>query len=255
MDLATIIGVVLGFGLIIGSMLMGGSIMMFVNGPGLAIVVGGTAATVLINEGLPQVIGAIKVALQAFFNKTSSSGALIDRIVDLAGKARKEGLVSLENEDIEDEFLARGVKLGVDGLSPEVITEALNSELSALKKRHTRGQAIFKFAAASAPAMGMIGTLIGLVQMLQALEDPAAIGPSMAVALLTTMYGAIIAFVLCGPIAAKLEIRSGEETQRKNLAVVGVESILKGDNSMVIQSKLESFLSPSERAAYQETKS
>ena len=254
MDLATVIGIVLGFGLIIGSMLLGGSIMMFVNAPGLLIVVGGTLATVLIKEGMPQVIGAIKVALQAFFNKTASDGELIDRIVDLAGKARKEGLVSLENEEIEDEFLARGVKLGVDGLSPEVITEALNSELAALRKRHLRGQSIFKFAAGSGPAMGMIGTLIGLVQMLQALEDPAAIGPSMAVALLTTMYGAIIAFVICNPIASKLEVRSGEETLRKTLAVVGVESILKGDNSMVIQSKLEAFLSPAERAAYQESK-
>lgn len=254
MDIATLVGIILGFGLVLGSMALGGPISMFVNTPGLLIVVGGTIAATLINEGLSHVTGAVKVCLQAFFDRKNEPGEMIAQIVDLASKARKEGLVSLEGEVIEDEFLARGVRLGVDGLSPEVIQSTLMSELAALKRRHERGHKIFKFMGSTAPAMGMVGTLIGLVQMLQAMEDPAAIGPAMAVALLTTLYGAILAFLVFLPIAAKLEIRTTEEVVHKKLAIVGVDSILKGDNTLVIQSKLESFLSPAERSARSEGK-
>ncbi|MCP5055617.1 MAG: motility protein A [bacterium] len=249
MDLATLIGIVLGIGLIIGAMLLGGSIMAFVNAPGLLIVVGGTIAATLINESMGLVAGAAKVYVQAFFEKAPSATELIDKVVDLAAKARKEGLVSLEGEDIPDPFLARGVQLGVDGLAPEIINGILEGELKTLKSRHGRSQAVFKFMASTAPAMGMIGTLIGLVQMLQAMEDPAAIGPAMAVALLTTLYGAILAFVLFAPIASKLETRTKSEVAHKTLAIIGVESILKGDNSMVIQSKLDAYLSPADREA------
>lgn len=143
--------------------------------------------------------------------------------------------------------MARGVRLGVDGLSPELITETLKGELSAMKERHERGQQIFKFMSTTAPSMGLIGTIIGLVQMLQNLDDPDSIGPAMAVAVLTTLYGAILAFVVYGPIGEKLANRTAEEVAVKKLAIAGVESILKEDNSMVIQSKLESFLSPEER--------
>ncbi len=249
MDIATLIGIVLGLGLIVASMLLGGSLMMFVNIPGLLIVVGGTIAATLINESLGRVIGAIKVYMQAFFVKPVSAIELIEKVIDLAAKARKEGLVSLEGEDIPDDFLARGVQLGVDGLAPEVIHAILTGELDTLKKRHTRGQTVFRFMGATAPSMGMIGTLIGLVQMLGSMEDPATIGPAMAVALLTTLYGAILAFVLFLPIASKLETRTKEEVAHKSLAIIGVESILKGDNSMVIQSKLDAYLSPEEKAA------
>ncbi len=254
MDLATLIGIVAGMALIVGSMAMGSSIMAFFNVPGLLIVVGGTVAATLINESLGQVIGAIKVYFQAFFERKSSPGELIDKVVDLAAKARKEGLVSLEGEDIEDDFLARGVQLGVDGLSPEIINAILQGELDTLKRRHSRGQAVFRFMGSTAPAMGMIGTLIGLVQMLQNMSDPSAIGPAMAVALLTTLYGAILAFVLFQPIASKLETRTKTEVAHKTLAIIGVESILKGDNSMVIQSKLDAYLSPQEREARKESK-
>lgn len=254
MDLATLIGILAGLSLIFGSMALGGPIMAFFNVPGLLIVVGGTLSATLMNESMGQVIGAIKVYMQAFSEKKVSPTALIEKVVDLAAKARKEGLVSLEGEDIEDPFLARGVQLGVDGLSPEIINAILEGELDTMKKRHTRGQTVFKFMASTAPAMGMIGTLIGLVQMLQNMSDPAAIGPSMAVALLTTLYGAILAFVLFLPIASKLEQRTKAEVAHKNLAIIGVESILKGDNSMVIQSKLDAYLSPAEREAKKEDK-
>jgi chemotaxis protein MotA len=135
----------------------------------------------------------------------------------------------------------------VDGLSPEIIEGILRGELKTLKQRHQRGQTVFRFMGTTAPAMGMVGTLIGLVQMLKTLDDPSTIGPAMAVALLTTLYGAVMAFVLFNPIASKLEARTSEEVAHNELAIAGVESILKGDNSMVIQSKLESFLSPAER--------
>ncbi len=247
MDLGTIVGLILGFGLIIGAMMIGGGVMPFVDAQSALIVIGGTFAATMINQKLPFVIAGLKSAMQAFFDRSSPKAEMVPLIIDLAGKARKEGLVALEGEQIDDPFMARGVRLGVDGLSPELITETLKGELSAMKERHERGQQIFKFMSATAPSMGLIGTIVGLVQMLQNLDDPDSIGPSMAVALLTTLYGAILAFVVYGPIGQKLANRTAEEVAVKKLAIAGVESILKGDNSMVIQSKLESFLSPAER--------
>ncbi|MCG8588501.1 MAG: MotA/TolQ/ExbB proton channel family protein [Proteobacteria bacterium] len=254
MDLGTLVGIVLGFGLILGSMALGGGIMPFVNVQSVLIVVGGTLSATLINQRVPYVLGAIKVMLQAFFDRSRPADEMIPTIVHLAGKARKEGLVSLEGEQIDDDFMARGVRLGVDGLSPDIIKTTLTSELFALKQRHQRGQKIFRFMGGTAPSMGLIGTIIGLVQMLRNLEDPDSIGPAMAVALLTTLYGAILAFLVFNPIADKLENRTVEEVHRKRLAIVGVESILKGDNSMVIQSKLDAFLSPEERARQEAAK-
>jgi len=249
MDLGTIIGLVAGFGLIGWAMMMGSGIMPFVDVPSIIIVLGGTIAACFTYQRIPNVIAGFKCAIQAFLDKSTSKADMIPLIVSLANKARKEGLVALEGEQIDDPFLARGVRLGVDGLSPEVIKEALAGELSALKERHDRGQKLFKFMASTAPAMGLIGTIIGLVQMLQNLADPDAIGPAMAIALLTTLYGAMFAFIIFGPIAEKLTNRTTEETAVKKMAIAGVESILKGDNSMVIQSKLMAFLSPEEREA------
>jgi len=249
MDLGTIVGLVLGFGLILGAMMLGGGVMPFVDAQSALIVIGGTFAATMINQRLPYVVSGLKCAMQAFFDKSSPKAELVPLIIDLAAKARKEGLVALEGEQIDDPFMARGVRLGVDGLSPELIKETLAGELSSMKARHERGQQIFKFMSTTAPSMGLIGTIVGLVQMLQSLDDPDSIGPAMAVALLTTLYGAILAFVVYGPIGEKLANRTADEVAVKKLTIAGVESILKGDNSMVIQSKLESFLSPEEREA------
>ena len=248
LDLATLLGLIIGLALIIGSMMMGGSLDAFINGPGLAIVVGGTFAAMFITEALGNVLGAFKVVMNAFINKSKPPEELVPVILELGNKARKEGIVALEGAEIDDPFLARGIRLGVDGLSPDVIEASLESELAGLKKRHERGAQIFKFMATTAPSMGMIGTLIGLVQMLGTLDDPGAIGPAMAVALLTTLYGAILAFLMFGPLADKLGNRSAEEAMRSRIAIVGVASILNGDNSLVTQSKLMAYLGPKERA-------
>ncbi len=249
MDLGTIIGLVLAFGLIIGAMMLGGGVGPFIDAQSAMIVIGGTFAATMVCQKMNHVIAAVQLFMQAVFDKSSPIDDLIPVIIHLAGKARKEGLVSLEGETIEDPFMARGVRLGVDGLSPDIIKTTLDSELAAMKTRHERGQDIWKFMCATSPSMGLIGTIVGLVQMLQNLDDPDSIGPAMAVALLTTLYGAIFAFVIFGPIATKLAARTAEEVSAKKLTIVGVESILKGDNTMVIQSKLEAFLSPQQREA------
>jgi len=247
-DIATIVGIVLCFGLIIGSILMGGSITAFVDIPSVLIVFGGTIACTLTMERLERVLGAFKVAMNAIrAGKTASVSETIKRIVELSAIARREGVLALENETVDDEFLAKGVRMAVDGMAEEEILATLQAELVAMKERHSRGQKLFKFMTATAPSMGMIGTLIGLVQMLQTLDDPSSIGPAMAVALLTTMYGAILAFVVCGPIAEKLGLRSKEEAARMTVVIEGIASIVKGQNAAIIQEKLEARLAPQER--------
>lgn len=247
MDIATLIGVVLGFGLIIGSILLNGSLMAFFDVPSVLIVIGGTVAVVLIAESLDKVLSGVNVAKHAFIQKEPDVGGTIERILQLSNKARREGILALEDETVEDPFLAKGLRMAVDGIAREEIRETLTVELVAMKARHSRGQNLFKFAAATAPSMGMIGTLIGLVQMLQALDDPSSIGPAMAVALLTTMYGAIVAFVVCNPIAEKLKRRSAAETMNMTIVIEGVDSIAKGHNAAIIRDKLEARIDPNDR--------
>ena len=200
-------------------------------------------------EKLPAVIGGIKVAMKAFFGKSEAPEDTIKVVNELAQAARKDGILALEGMKVENPFLAKAVRLAVDGIAPEEIRASLVSELAAMRSRHKRGKKLFEFMAATAPSMGMIGTLIGLVQMLQALDDPASIGPAMAVALLTTFYGAIIAFVVCAPIAEKLAINSDEETSSMTIVVEGIDGILKGENPRMLQEKLEGYLAPSKRSA------
>ena len=247
MDIATLIGIVMGFGLIIGSILLNGSLMAFFDMPSVLIVIGGTVSVVLIAERLDKVLSGVNVAKHAFIQKEPDVGATIERILQLSNKARREGILALEDETVEDPFLAKGLRMAVDGIAREEIRETLTVELVAMKARHSRGQNLFKFAAATAPSMGMIGTLIGLVQMLQALDDPSSIGPAMAVALLTTMYGAIVAFVICNPIAEKLKRRSGAETMNMTIVIEGVDSIAKGHNAAIIRDKLEARIDPGDR--------
>jgi len=250
MDLATIIGVIAGIGLILFAILLGGSLGSFINPPGLAIVVGGTIAATLIMQRLSIVLGAIKVALNVLFYRQKPAKEIIDSVIALATIARKEGLLALEREEIDNAFLQKGVNMIVDGLSDKDVENVLRTELNYLKQRHRRGQKVFKFMAASSPAFGMVGTLIGLVQMLMTMDDPSSIGPSMAVALLTTLYGAILAFLFFAPIAAKLESRTTEETDRLEMIMAGLAGVMNGDNPRIIEQQLISFLEPKERAAF-----
>lgn len=249
MDIATIIGIVAGFGLIVGSILSNGEITAFIDVPSLLVVVGGTIASTLIAERLPRVLAGFKVGLNTVFSKTPDPVASIEKITELATAARKDGILALEKAEVTDPFLGKGVRLAVDGIAPEEIKASLQGEFISLKQRHKRGQKLFRFMSGTAPSMGMIGTLIGLVQMLQALDDPAAIGPAMAVALLTTLYGAIVAFLVCGPIADKLETRTSEETENMIIVMEGIDGILKGENPKLIKEKLEGYLAPKARSA------
>ncbi|MDD9932168.1 MAG: MotA/TolQ/ExbB proton channel family protein [Myxococcales bacterium] len=247
MDIATPIGIVVGFGLIVGAILVGGSLSSYIDIPSLLIVVGGTVAATLICEKLPNLLGAVGVVKNAFRFPPGDAVATIAKIIELSNIARREGVLALENQKIEDPFLAKAVRKAVDGLPQDEIQDGLTAELVAMKQRHQRGQKLFRFMGTTAPSMGMIGTLIGLVQMLQTLDDPAAIGPAMAVALLTTMYGAILAFLVFNPLAEKLERKSAEESANMAVVIAGIESILKGHNAMIIKDKLEARLSPKER--------
>jgi chemotaxis protein MotA len=249
MDLATIIGLVGGFGLVLAAMVLGGAPLAFLDVPSMLIVVGGVAATTFIMFPMSTVIGAVKVALKAFREDTWNMDAIIDQMVGLSRLARTNGILALEDaeKDIENPFLKKGIQLAVDGNEEDLIRFIMATDYGFTQQRHAVGQKVFKQMGAMGPAMGMIGTLIGLVQMLRSLDDPSTIGPSMAVALLTTLYGALIANLVCIPIANKLEFRSKEEALAKQVVTEGIISIMQGANPKVLKDKLEAFVPPEMR--------
>jgi len=253
-DIATLIGLVATFALIVGSILLGGSLTAFVDLPSILIVVGGVITTTLIMQKLPVVLATVKVVVQSFFDRATPETELVEKIVELADKARREGLLALESIEIPDEFLNKGVRLAVDGTELDEINQVLNAELDSLKGRHGQGQEVLEFMKGNAPALGMIGTLIGLVNMLQNLSDPSAIGPAMAVALLTTFYGAILAFIVFGPINDKLKARTAEEVSRMEMCILGVNCLNKGEHPRLVKEKLLAFLPPPQRAALEAAK-
>ncbi|MEW6426986.1 MAG: MotA/TolQ/ExbB proton channel family protein [Thermodesulfobacteriota bacterium] len=249
MDLATVIGLVLAIVLVLGAIMLGGSLLLFIDIPSVFIVVGGTVATAFIRFGMKDVFNSSKVAMNAFFVKLNSPQQIIQEIVNLANIARKNGLIVLEQQPIEDPFLKKAIMYCVDGHEAEFISEVLRKEVSLTAERHELGKKVFAGMGDSSPAFGMIGTLIGLVQMLANMSDPASIGPSMAIALLTTLYGALIANVVCIPIADKLALRSQEEERNRRLIIEGVLGILKGLNPRVMEEFLQTFLPPKDRVA------
>jgi Flagellar motor component len=246
-DLATIVGIIGALALIVIAMLMSGELGMFVNGPSLVIVVGGTIFAVMAKYGLSQFLGAIKVAGKSFSTKLPNPYDLIEEIVALADEARKGGLLSLEGKEVSSDFLQRGIQLLVDGHDPDVVKSLLSIDKNKAEERHQVGASIFGAMAEMAPAMGMIGTLIGLVAMLANMDDPKAIGPAMAVALLTTLYGAVIANAICGPISDKLKLRAGEEAMVKSLVIDALLAIQGGQNPRVIDSMLRNYLPEGKR--------
>lgn len=245
MDIATLIGFIGAFGVIFMSI---DDIGKFVDTPSLLIVVAGSILVVLMRSSLAEFLGAIKVALKALLGKGDAPEDLIKQLVNLGAIARKDGMIALEGEQIANPFLAKAVGMLVDGTDPELIEQALQRENEVMKARHGVGQSIFTSWAEIAPAMGMIGTLIGLVQMLSAMDDPKSIGPSMAIALLTTMYGAILANVICIPLAQKLGNKSASEAQNNELIIQGVMFIQSGGNPRLLSDLLASFVSPKNRA-------
>ncbi len=246
MDIATLIGICTAFALVVGAILMGSGLTLFINIPGLMIVAGGTLGATMINYPLPDILKVTKVVKNAFFHRKQTVKELIGEFVALAGTARREGILALESSigDMRDEFMRKGLQLSIDGLEPSSIREILSTEIDSIQDRHKLGAEIFTTLGTFAPALGMIGTLIGLVQMLQTMDDPSTIGPAMAVALLTTFYGALMANVLFLPIAGKLRNRSSEEVMAKELMAEGIMSIAKGDNPRLLEQKLNAFLAP-----------
>ena len=247
MDLATIIGLISGAGLIISAIVMGGSAGIFVNIPGILIVIGGTFATAFIKFTLQDVFNSIKVAMKAFLVKVDPPEEIITTMIGYAKMAKKEGLISLDQENPKDPFMAKALRYLSDGYDENLIEDMLNKDIRMTVGRHTTGQAVFKGMGDSAPAFGMIGTLIGLVQMLSSMSDPASIGPSMAVALLTTLYGALLANFICLPLADKLVMRSQQEQQRKLIIREAAVGINQAQSPMVLEESLKIYLAPNVR--------
>lgn len=247
MDLATLIGLVGAFGIIATAIVIGGSALIFLNVPSLLIVGLGTIMVVLMKFPLAHFFSAFKIAMKAFLHKPEDPQSLIREGVELANIARKEGVLGLEGREISNPFLERGIQLCVDGHEPEFVRQMLNKDVNLTIERHERGQAIFRAIGDVAPAMGMIGTLIGLVQMLSNMDDPKAIGPAMAIALLTTLYGAIIANAFAIPIADKLALRSNEERLNKALILEAINAIQEGINPRVMEELLKTYLPVGER--------
>lgn len=244
MDIATVLGVFSAFGLVVGTILMGGGFGLFINIPSLLIVVGGTLGVTLINYPIRDVFGVFNVAKKAIFTPNMPVNKLIRRFVEYANKSRKEGILALESEikSVKDDFLKKGVQLSIDGLEPQDINQILETEIEFIRNRHQLGAEIFSTMGAYALALGMIGTLIGLVQMLQKMESPSTIGPAVAIALLATFYGAVMANIVCIPLSGKLRTRSKEEVLIKEMAVQGIMCLSNGDNPRILEQKLKAFI-------------
>lgn len=261
MDPITIIGILLAFGATFSAMFMGGMdpIAIFFGSPAsIVLVLGGAIGATLASGTMAQAAGAAKVLVKAI---TGGGGAdqpgTIQQLVEFADVARKEGLLALESklESIEDPFMKKGLELAVDGTDPEEIAEILDLDLRRLMTRHKDGAAFFTSAAGYAPAFGMVGTVIGLIDMLGKLDDPSTLGPSMAVAFITTLWGAFLANFLFQPIAARLKKLSADEVAYRELVIEGVLAVQSGANPRALAGKLVTFLPPGKRDEVLEKKS
>ena len=249
MDLATLIGFITAWALIIATIALGSGALVFINAPSFMIVIGGAFAVVLMRFTLAQFLGSFKTAAKAFLYKTESAEDLIASVVELATVARKEGLLALEGREIVNPVLEKGITMLVDGHEPAIVKSSLTTEMNEAVARHSIGQDIFKQIGDAGPAMGMIGTLVGLVQMLSNMSDPKSIGPAMAVALLTTLYGAMLANMFALPVSDKLALRSAEEQTNKNIIIMSVLGIQEGQNPKVLEELLKNYLPASKRDA------
>lgn len=258
MDIASIVGFAMGIVMVVLGIVTGeagpAALPGFIHGISLIITVGGSVTGTLMAHSIQDFIKGVKGIFLIMKVPDYDPGNVIKTIIDLSNIARKEGLLALEEaaNGIEDEFLKKGIMLVVDGTDPELVRGILETDLVCLETRHKKVIGVWEKWAELGPAWGMIGTLIGLVNMLKKLDDPSAIGPAMAVALLTTLYGSLIANWLCNPVATKLKVNNDIEMMMKEVTVEGLLSIQAGENPRVIEEKLKSFLSPKARQSMSE---
>ena len=247
MDLATLIGLIGAIATVGATILLGGSAGTFVNGPSLIVVLVGTLLVCMIKFSMGQFLSATKIAVKAFTNRVRGPDEIIEKSVELAKAARQSGILALEEAEVPDPFMKKGINLLIDGYDSDVVKKMLFDDVRLTLQRHENGQAIFKAIGDVGPAMGMIGTLIGLVQMLSNMDDPKQIGPAMAVALLTPLYGASLANVIALPVADKLALRSADEKRSRLMVIDVLMGIQDGQNPRVIESLLQNYLPESKR--------
>jgi len=244
MDIATIIGLITGVALLLWAIMSKSDIAPFIDYGSVAIVGGGSLSAALISFPIHNLLGVAKVVKNCFFAKPRDPRDLISEMVKYAEIARRDGILALENAtgSIKDPFLVSGIQMAVDGTDPDLIETIMMNDLEAVEARHAEGKGLFDNIGKFAPAFGMIGTLIGLVIMLKNMNDPSKIGPGMAVALLTTLYGALLANLVALPMAEKLGRRSRQESLLKMIVIKGGMAIQSGDNPRIVEQKLKTFL-------------
>lgn len=252
MDIGTILGLVLGMILLLVAIMLGGSLIVFVDIPSVFIVIGGSITASMTAFPLANLLKLPKVMTKSIFAPKVDCGAMIREMVKYAEVARRDGILALEGmtDEMEDELLILGVKMAVDGTDPDLIEQVLDADVENMLIRHAEGKAILDAVGRYAPAFGMIGTLIGLVAMLANMSDPSSIGGGMAVALLTTLYGAVLSNCVFLPLADKLSVYNDRELLAKTIVVKGVMAIQSGDNPRVVEQKLKTFLSPGQRVVF-----
>lgn len=252
MDVATIIGILSGLGLILYTIISGGNLEIFIHIPSMMIVGGGSMAAILVNFPLKEVISVLGIVKKAFMSDEIDATNIIDLFINLAMKSRRDGILAIDKElhKIDDDFMRIGLEMAVDGAEPETIKNVMEVELNYLIERHKKGQQIFLSLGTFSPAFGMIGTLMGLIAMLKTLDDPTNIGAGMAVALITTFYGSVLANLLFLPIAGKLKNRSDHEITIKEMMIDGVLAIQYGEHPKNISRKLLNFIPPKTRNSY-----
>ncbi len=255
MDLATIIGVIVGFVLLGGAVIMGGNSIIFLSLESLLIVVGGTLAGTMVSNSLTDLFRIPQLFRISLTNINFNSTEVIDILVRFAEKARREGLLALEQDvmEIDDNFMQKGIQLVVDGTDPDLVRNIMETKLTFLEERHTKGRRLMDTMGQLAPAFGMIGTLIGLIQMLSKLDDPSNLGSGMAIALITTLYGALLANLIFIPLSNKLKTRSEEEILLKEVMIEGILSIQAGENPRIVEEKLSAFMAQTEEVSAENT--
>jgi len=254
MDIGVLGGLAITFGLIVLSIIA--DLNSFIDFNSMLVTIGGSFGSTLVAVGFDRMKNLPKYIMAAIKNKTFDKASTIKLLVDLSNKARREGLLALEDslEELQDPFVKRGLQLVIDGVEPESVQNILNLDIEAMQNRHADGKMIFDVWAGFAPSFGMLGTIMGLVQMLKRLDDPSTIGPAMALALITTFYGAVLAYGVFQPMSSTLQRKSDMESDSREMIVEGILGIQSGENPRLLEERLVSFLSPAEREQYERTK-